>query len=169
MGLPDAIKAASLLLPESAYFGIVVRGRELVVFTPLRSPRRGGAAFAVPVDRLSRPVDSFLARDPLLPRSLSRGASLDSGLAVRLVSGATTIGARGRPDPSGFQARQALGELFGDLTIELTVARSLAPRLIIGDTQRPKHVVGKTFESINRNTNQCDWHRSDSLDLLVLF
>ncbi len=132
MGVMDALKTASLGLPESAYFGTVVRGGELIVFTPLRSSRRDGAAFGVPIERLSPAVEAFLARDPLLPKSLSRGASLDSGVAVRLVSGATTIGARGRPDPDGFRATQSLGALYGDLTVEITVARTLAPSLLIG-------------------------------------
>ncbi len=131
-GLIDVIKAASARLPESAYFGVTVRDNELVVFTPFRSAGRGGAAFGIPIGRVAIAVDSFLARDPLLPASLTRGAAVDSGVAVRLVSGATMIGGRGRPDSAGFQARHALGGLYGDLTVELTVARALAPRLIIG-------------------------------------
>ncbi len=131
-GLIDVIKAGSARLPESAYFGAMVRDNELVVFTPFRSTGRGGAAFGIPIGRLSIAVDSVLARDPLLPASLTRGSTLDSGVAVRLVSGATMIGGRGRPDSAGFQARHALGGLFGDLAVELTLARALAPRLIIG-------------------------------------
>lgn len=136
--LVPRIRDASHRLPETAYFGTLILAEELIVFSPLRAVDRAGVAYGIPVTEIGEIVTAALARDPLLPRSLSRGEDLSRGIGVTLVAGSRPIASRGRADSTGFRAVEPLGALFPDFAIEFSIGRDLAATLIIGGLPRSR-------------------------------
>jgi signal transduction histidine kinase len=131
-------------LPGYSYFGMGwLSGdatNELVVFQPLRASAQahGVAAVTVPVGVMQGIIATLVQRDPVLPASLSHGASTDSGVGVRVTSAAGDLANRRFEARSDYRARQPLGTGFGDLAVEVSLSESLVPQLIIGGLPRSR-------------------------------
>jgi signal transduction histidine kinase len=136
--LPDSIRAASFRLGDAAYYGLLVWGEHLVVFAPLRGEHPSAAAYALPLAEVGTALDRFLEQDPVLPASLTRGASLDGGLSVTLAIAGHRLARRGSADSSRFRATRTLGPTFGRLSVAVGLAESLAPTLVIGGLPRSR-------------------------------
>ena len=132
-GVPaDSIRAAARRLPDAAYFGLLPWGSQLVVFAPLRGQPAEGAVFALPLARVGAVLAEFLDADPVLPSSLTHGASLETGVGVTLSMDNHRLAERGAVDSTRFHAIHELGPIFGGLTVEVRLAEALAPALVIG-------------------------------------
>lgn len=128
----DSIRAAARRLPDAAYFGLLPWGRQLVVFAPPRGEPAKVAAFALPLARVGAVLTEFLDADPVLPSSLTHGASLNAGVGVTLLMDSHRLAKRGAVDSTRFHAIHELGPIYGRMTVEVRLAEAIAPALVIG-------------------------------------
>jgi signal transduction histidine kinase len=136
--LGDTIRGAARRLPDGAYFGILRRGEELIVFTPLRGAPASAAVYALPLAGISAALGRFLETDAVLPPSLTHGAALGEGLGAAITLSGRRLATRGAADSSRFRAAQSLGPMFGEMTAEVRLADALAPALVIGGLPRSR-------------------------------
>ena len=136
-----AAKAATPALPGYAYFGITwltTDAAELLVFQPVRENAQVATAFTLPRAAFGEILQRAIADDPVLPASLTHGASLRSGVGIRVTSAAGPLADRGFDPASPFHAALPLGSPFGDLAVDVSLSESLAPTLIIGGLPRSR-------------------------------
>jgi signal transduction histidine kinase len=142
--LERTMREATRALPGYSYFGMGWlpgdSGSELVVFQPLRSAAlpHGVAVVTVPAGVIERIIAALVEHDPVLPASLSHGASTDSAVGVRVTSAAGDLANRRFEAASDYRARQPFGAGFGDLAVDVSLSESLVPRLIIGGLPRSR-------------------------------
>ncbi|MFN0178572.1 MAG: sensor histidine kinase [Gemmatimonadales bacterium] len=132
-GLAEAIRAATVRLPDAAYFGMIPAGDALVVFAP-RQPNRpnGQPAYALPLAALEAAVGRGLAADPVLPAALTHGAAVGDEVRVVVSLGNHVVARRGVADSTRFVATRSLGPVYGGMAVEVALAESIAPTLLIG-------------------------------------
>jgi signal transduction histidine kinase len=130
-------------LPSFAYFGVRwIHGAgddELLVFQPVRAQLTTPVmAFTIPRRAMSALIARLVARDPVLPSSLTHGANVDAvvGLRVTTVQGALTD--RHFDATSTLRASYPLEQPYGDLDVDVSLTESLAPMLIIGGVPRSR-------------------------------
>jgi signal transduction histidine kinase len=128
----DAVRATARTLPALSYFGFAWVGSDLIVFQPDRStpPRRELTALSVPVSAVALFVRRAVTAAPVLPPSLSHGASVDSGVQVRVRRDAGELLTVGTIPDSPFRASRPLGLGYGDLAVEVSIGEAIVPRLI---------------------------------------
>ncbi len=134
--LATVISGARRALPPSAYFGSIWipgrAGRELLVFQSHRDEARPVAGVTLPISGLARLVAPPLENEAVLPASLTRGSSVRAGIGLRLAGVTDVVLDRGYDNASAYRARMALGPMFADLGVEVSLSESLAPTLVIG-------------------------------------
>jgi len=136
--LVDAVRTGARAMPANAYMGMSwVRdgsGMDLVAFVPIRTnPSRGEfVAVTVPFADLAAMINRGISTESVVPASLSHGVSVDSGVQVRVTSGAGELARRGSVAESRFRAARPLGPAYADIGIEVTLGESLAPLLLTG-------------------------------------
>jgi len=131
----DSVRAAKSRLNDVAYIGAFFARDQFVVFTPGKLAKRP-SVFAIRLDSLSRLLSS-LSSDPVLPRALTRGQPLGDRAGVHLSGNGAILSARGIAS-SPFHARRELGPMFGNISVDVYLAESLAPTLIIGGMPRSR-------------------------------
>jgi signal transduction histidine kinase len=136
--LADSIRAAAGRLPDAAYYGIMRRGGELVVFAPLRGVPARGAVYGLPLERIGAAMERAIEKDPVLPEALTHGASVESGVGVTVTLDGHRLAHRAGADSTYFRASHSLGTMFGDMTVEVRLADALAPTLVIGGLPRSR-------------------------------
>jgi signal transduction histidine kinase len=136
--LGDVIRAGARRLPDGAYFGMLRRGEDLLVFSPLRGTPASAAVYALPLAGTGVALGRFLETDPVLPASLTHGASLGDGVGADVSIDGRRLAKRGAADSSRFHAERSLGPMFGDMTVEVRLADALAPALVIGGLPRSR-------------------------------
>jgi signal transduction histidine kinase len=137
-GLADSVRLAAQRLPEAAYFGVLDWGGQLVVFARPGGAVHGTPVYAIPMTRIAAALDRFLDHDPVLPPSLTRGASLVDGVGVVISLGAERLASRAAADSTRFHASHSMGPIFGDMSVEVRLAEALAPALVIGGLPRSR-------------------------------
>jgi signal transduction histidine kinase len=136
--LGDTIRSAARRLPDGAYFGMLHRGEELLVFSPLRGTPPTAAVYSLPLAGFGAELGRFLERDAVLPASLTHGAALGDGLGATITLSGRRLAKRGAADSSRFHAAQSLGPMFGGMTVDVRLADALAPALVIGGLPRSR-------------------------------
>lgn len=131
------VMAADSALPDAAYFGMLRQHDTIVVFSPLRFGPNP-VAFAIPVSALVQLLNLQLNLAPVLPRSLTHDDSLDAGIGAVIRDSLGVLAARGPIDSARFTAVEPLGPMFGSLEVEVRIAESLAPSLVIGGLPRSR-------------------------------
>jgi signal transduction histidine kinase len=135
-GFADSVRAVRARLNDAAYVGAFATERELVVFSPNPSAATA-SVFAIGLDSLSRLLTRNVSADPVLPRALTRGETLGEQLGVQLSVNGTKLVRRGI-DSSSFHASSALGPMLGNIAVDVYLAESLAPTLVIGGLPRSR-------------------------------
>jgi signal transduction histidine kinase len=134
--LAPTLRAATLALPDYAYFGLTwvtgINGPQLLVFQPMNDVRPKVMAFTLPEKTVRALIASIIATDQVLPASLRHGVSLDSGTGIRVTSARGELANRRFEPASAFRASLPLGQPYGDLAVEVSLSEALAPTLIIG-------------------------------------
>jgi len=74
----------------------------------------------------------LVAKDPVLPSSITHGATLDAGVGLRVTSAHGDLVNRGFDPSSRFRAPLALDQPYADLAVDVSLSESLAPALVIG-------------------------------------
>lgn len=136
--LTDSVRAVAARLPETAYFGMLVRGDEVIIFGPTQRTSEGVPVFALPLTLLRTVVGRFVTGDPVLPGSLVHGASLGRGIGVTVDLTGQTLAQRGETAVTRFAATDSLGAMYGGMTVEVRLAEALAPLLVIGGLPRSR-------------------------------
>jgi signal transduction histidine kinase len=109
--------------------------------------------FAVPTDQaVSRVVKQVLASQPVLPRTLTRGLSIDSILAVTVTTPSREViyASNPRVDAS-YAATDSLDPRHGGLRFEVAINPAAAGRLIIGGLPRSRlpEVLATAFVAVS--------------------
>ena len=140
--LARLLTQATAALPAYAYFGLkwmpVRGGTELMVFQPFREATQHAMAFSLSERSASTLLERLVAKDPVLPASLTHGASVDSGVGLRITSARGTLVNRRFDVASPFRAALPLEQPYGDLAVEVSLSESVAPTLIIGGVPRSR-------------------------------
>jgi signal transduction histidine kinase len=140
--LSNILAKATAALPGFAYFGMMWTGagagRELLVFQPVHAAGKPTVAFTLPERAAAALVSRIVARDPVLPASLTHGADIDSGVGLRVTSAPGDLANRRFQTSAPFQARVPLEQPYGDLAVEVSLRESLAPALVIGGLPRSR-------------------------------
>jgi len=136
--LAAVVQRAAAKLPDAAYFGLVALAEQFLVIAPRRGGATGSPAFGLPHDAVAALLHRSLARDPVLPASLTRGEPLGELVTVTVVLDRDVLARRGPADTTGFAATHSLGPVFGGLAVHVALTRSLAPRLVIGGLPRSR-------------------------------
>ena len=140
--LAAPLKRATAALPSFAYYGLEwitsAHGTELLVFQPFHETTMQAMAFTLPRAAVSALMGVLIAKDPVLPVSVTHGAQLDSGVGLRVTTAHGELANRGYEPSSPFRASLPLGQPYGDLGVEVSLNESLAPALIIGGLPRSR-------------------------------
>jgi len=140
--LAPMLRHATLVLPTFAYFGLAwiptAHGLDLLVFQPFREGTTRAMAFTLSERAASALVTTIVAKDPVLPSSLTHGTVLDSGVGLRVTTAHGELANRHFDRASPFRAGLRLGQPYGDLGVDVSLAESLAPALIIGGLPRSR-------------------------------
>lgn len=146
--LASTVRAATAALPSYAYFGMIwlpprrvtptTSERDLLVFQPMRDGSPQPMAFALPERAVDTLMATLVARDPVLPASVTHGAVVAAGAGLRVVGTRATLADRHFDATSPFRATLALGQPFGDLAVEVSLSESIAPTLVIGGLPRSR-------------------------------
>jgi signal transduction histidine kinase len=138
--LAPLFRQVTASLPGFAYFGLMwihgARQNELLVLQPFRGATAW--AFTLPETAVSALIANLVAKDPVLPASLTRGAALDSGVGLRVTSAHGELVNRRFDAASPFRAALPLGQPYGDLAIDVSLSETLAPALVIGGLPRSR-------------------------------
>lgn len=140
--LAPLLRGATAVLPAYAYFGLTwipgAHGRDLLVFQPLHDNTARAMAFTLPERGAARLISGIVARDPVLPASLTHGAALDSGVGLRVTTARGELVNRRFDASSPFRAGLRLDQPYGDLGVDVSLSESLAPALVIGGLPRSR-------------------------------
>jgi signal transduction histidine kinase len=141
--LAPLLREATTALPSYAYYFDLAwmpgaHGMDLLVFQPFRETTTQAMAFTLSRKAASALIAGIVAKDPVLPASLTHGASLDSAIGLRVTSAHGELVNRRFDSSSTFRAALPLGQPFADLAVEVSLSESLAPALIIGGLPRSR-------------------------------
>jgi signal transduction histidine kinase len=140
--LAPLLRKATTALPAYAYFGLTwipsAHETDLLVFQPFRENTAQAMAFTLSERSASALITRISAKDPVLPASITHGASLDSGIGLRVTTAHGVLVNRGFDESSPFRARLALDQPYGDLGVEVSLSEWLAPFLVIGGLPRSR-------------------------------
>ncbi len=140
--LAPAIRAFTAALPSYVYFGMrwipTADGEQLLVFQPMTSATAVAASFTLSREALSTVIAALVAKDRVLPASLTHGASLDGGVGLRISSGHQLLVNRHFDQSSPYRSQLPLGQPYGDLSVDVSLSESIAPSLIIGGLPRSR-------------------------------
>ena len=129
-------RALTTALPAYAYFGLAWQagehGTELLVFQPLREPVAEAMAITMPRADVAVLLGRLLAKESVLPASLTHGAVVQAGVGLRITGAGGVIADRHHDSTTAFRARVTLEPPYADLAVEVSLAESLAPTLVIG-------------------------------------
>lgn len=136
--LAAIVRGAAAKLPDGAYMGVVAVDDQFLVFAPPRAGANRTPAFGLPRDTVAALLNRMLARDPVLPTSLTRGEAVGDRISVSVLVDGRPLAQRGPADTSGFLSTYSLGPVFGGMTVQVALAESLAPILVIGGLPRSR-------------------------------
>jgi signal transduction histidine kinase len=137
-GLADSIRQASARLADAAYYGLLPSGENLVVFAPIRGTARSHAVYALPLAPIRAALESHLREDPVLPPALTHGEPVGPGVSVILSICGRRLAERGASNTTRFRSADTLGPMFGNMSVEVGLAESLASALVIGGLPRSR-------------------------------
>lgn len=134
--LAPSLVQATASLPAFAYFGLkwipANEATELLVFQRLHDNGKPAMAFTLTERAAAALVSRIVAKDRVLPASLTHGADVDSGVGLRITTTRGELANRRFNSAAPFRARLPLEQPYGDLAVEVSVNESLAPALVIG-------------------------------------
>jgi signal transduction histidine kinase len=140
--LAPLLRSATAELPSYAYFGMRwipgASPAELRVFQPLRDGVPSAMTFTLSAHGASALLAKVIEKDPVLPASITHGATIAPGVGLRVVSAHGTVADRHFDVASPFHATLALDQPYGDLAVEVSVSEWLAPALVIGGLPRSR-------------------------------
>ena len=140
--LANLLARETTSLPSFAYFGMRWMQKsgddDLLIFQPFRPQTTSAVAFTLPRRAASALVTRLIAKDPILPSSLTHGVNLDSAVGLRVTTAHGVLTDRHFDATSSFRASFALEQPYGDLGVDVSLGESLAPMLIIGGLPRSR-------------------------------
>jgi len=129
-------------LPSFAYFGLrwlqQPTNDDLLIFQPFHPQTTSAMAFTLPRRAVSVLVARLVAKDPVLPSSLTHGVNVDSAIGLRVTTAHGLLTDRHFDATSSFRATYPLDQPYGDLSVDVSLGESLAPMLIIGGLPRSR-------------------------------